>query len=66
MTLEEFEVIRPLIAQIGVRRKNGLSGEGVAVSWIRRHIQPLQQRINYGFEYIEPEDLSLSDQGRVI
>ncbi|CAD6251164.1 unnamed protein product [Miscanthus lutarioriparius] len=54
--VQEFEAIRPHIAQIVVLRRWGLSGEGVAASWVGRRIQPLQQRINYWFEYSRPED----------
>ncbi|XP_066372802.1 uncharacterized protein [Miscanthus floridulus] len=44
------------LKRIVVRRKAGLTGEGVAASWLGRRVQPLQQRLNYGFEYTGPED----------
>ena len=56
MSKEDFKVIRPHIAQIAVCRNGGLTEEGVAACWIGHRIQPLQQRINLGFEYIGPED----------
>ena len=56
LTMENFEVIRPHIAQIVMRRKAGLTREDVATSWLGHRVPPLQQRLNYGFEYTGPED----------
>ena len=56
MNAAEYEAIRAHTAQIAVLRRKGFTGEGVAASWIRRWVQPLQQRINYGFEYSGAED----------
>jgi len=47
LTMGDFEAIHPHITQIVVHRRNGLTREGVAVSWLGRHVQPLQQRLNY-------------------
>ena len=52
----EHEGIRPFIKQIQAMKDQGLSGVGVVASFIRRRIQPLQERIHYGFEYTGPED----------
>ena len=39
-------------------KDQGLSGVGVVASFIRCRIQPLQERIHYGFEYTGLEDLA--------
>jgi hypothetical protein len=36
LTMEDFEVIHPHIAQITVRRKAGLAREGATTSWLGR------------------------------
>lgn len=41
LSLKEFEAIHPHIKQIAVLRRNGLTGEGVAASWVGHQIQPL-------------------------
>ena len=37
-------------------KDQGLSGIGVVASFIRRRVQPVQERIHYGFEYTSLED----------
>ena len=37
-------------------KDQGLSGVRVVASFIRRRVQPLQERIHYGFKYIRLED----------
>ena len=37
-------------------KDQGLSGIGVVASFIRRRVQPVQERIHYGFEYTALED----------
>ena len=37
-------------------KDQGLSGVGVVASFIRHRVQPLKERINYGFEYTSLED----------
>jgi len=37
-------------------KDQGLSGVRVVANFIRHQIQPLQERIHYGFEYTGPED----------
>lgn len=56
LTIAEYEKIRQFVKQIGRLKDDGLSRVGVAASFIRRRIQPLQDRLHYGFEYIGPED----------
>ena len=37
---------------------NRLTGEAVAFDWMKRRIQPLQARVNFGFKYQGTSDLS--------
>ena len=39
-------------------KKKGISGEAVAFDWIKRRIQPIQSRVNFGFEYRGKNDPS--------
>ena len=50
--------IHPFLKQIQALKDQGLSGVGVVASFIRCRIQPLQERIHYGFEYTGLEDLA--------
>ena len=52
----ELEGICPFLKQIRAMKDQGLSGVGVVASFIRHRVQPLQERIHYGFEYTGPED----------
>ena len=54
----ELEGICPFLKQIRAMKDQGLSGVGVVASFIRHRVQPLKERINYGFEYTRPEDPS--------
>jgi hypothetical protein len=37
-------------------KDQGLSGVGVVASFIRRRVQPLKERVHYGFEYTGYQD----------
>jgi hypothetical protein len=37
-------------------KDQGLSGVGVVASFIRRQVQPLKDRVHYGFEYTGCQD----------
>ena len=51
------EYVAPLEVHSNTAMKDqGLSGVGVVVNFIRRWVQPLQERIHYGFEYTVLED----------
>ena len=56
LSATELEGIRPFLKQIRAMKDQGLSGVRVVASFIRRRVQPLQERIHYGFEYTSPED----------
>ena len=52
----ELEAICPFLKQIQAMKDQGLSGVRVVASFIRHRVQPLKERINYGFEYTSLED----------
>ena len=56
LSVTELEGIRPFLKQIRAMKDQGLSGVGVVANFIRRRIQPLQERIHYGFKYTGLED----------
>ena len=58
LSVTELEGIRPFLKQIRAMKDQGLSGVGVVASFIRCRIQPLQERIQYGFKYTSLEDLA--------
>ena len=58
MNTTELERICPFLKQLLAMKNQGLNGVGVVASFIRRRVQLLQERVHYGFEYIEPNDLA--------
>ena len=56
MNATELEGIRPFLKQLTPMKDQGLNGVGVVTSFIRHRVQPLQERVHYGFEYIRPND----------
>jgi hypothetical protein len=56
LSATEIEGIRPFLNQIKLMKDQGLSGVGVVVSFIRRRVQPLKDRVHYGFEYTGCQD----------
>lgn len=52
----ELEWIRLHVNQIKALKNRGLNGVTVVASFMRRQIQPLQQRQHYGFEYTGTTD----------
>ena len=56
MNMTELEGIHPFLKQLSAMKDQGLNGVGVVTSFIRRRVQPLQERVHYGFEYTGPED----------
>ena len=56
MNTVEHEGIQPFLKQLSVMRDQGLNGIGIVTSFIRRWVQPLQERVHYGFEYTESQD----------
>jgi hypothetical protein len=55
---EELKKIQPLLDRIRVLKQQGLTGFGIVSSYLRRRVQPLKVRENYGFEYSRAEDPS--------
>ena len=56
MNAMELEGICPFLKQLSAMKDQGLNGVGVVTSFIRRRVQPLQERVHYGFEYIRLKD----------
>jgi hypothetical protein len=56
LTPSETEKIKPFLKEIKALKIRGLSGMGIIASFIRRRVQPLRERVHYGFEYIGVED----------
>jgi hypothetical protein len=55
---EELKKIKPLLEKIQTLKQQGLTGFGIVASYLRRRVQPLKARENYGFEYSGAEDPS--------
>jgi len=39
-----------------LKKKRNLSGASVVANWMCRRIQPLQQRVHFGYQYVGEED----------
>jgi len=50
--------IPELLELIAKLKQNQITGEAVAFDWMKRRIQPLQARVNFGFEYEGKSDPS--------
>ena len=50
--------IPDLLKLIANLKQNWITGEVVAFDWMKRRIQPLQARVNFGFEYQGTSDPS--------
>ena len=48
---ENVDQVDELLEKIAERRKEGVTGAMIVVSWLRRQFQPLQCRSHLGFEY---------------
>ena len=51
-------MIKPFLERICALKQQGLTGFGIVSSFLRRRVQPLKERENYGFEYSGVEDPS--------
>lgn len=58
LTATEHAKILPFIKQIDTLKMSRVTGEIVVKSFITRWIQPMAQRVNFGFEYLEAIDLT--------
>ena len=56
MNTTKLEGIRLFLKQLSTMKDQGINGVGVVTSFIRLRVQPLQERVHYGFEYIRPND----------
>jgi hypothetical protein len=51
LSATDIEGIQSFLNQIRSMKDQGLSGVGVVTSFIRCRVQPLKDRVHYGFEY---------------
>ena len=58
LTPNELQVIQPFLEWIRTLKQQGLTGFGIVSSFLRRHVQPLKEQENLGFEYSGAEDPS--------
>jgi hypothetical protein len=58
LSSEELKKIQPLLDRMMVLKQQGLTCFGIIASYLRRRVQPLKARENYGFEYSGAEDPS--------
>ena len=58
MMVDELQAIKPFLERICALKQEGLTGFGIIFSFLRRRVQPLKERENYGFEYSGVEDPS--------
>src|SRR6187551_3175797 len=65
-TAEEAKDVPAMLKRVQILKDKGLTGVGITFSFMKRRIQPLQERVNLGFQYegvsdpsrIVPEDIS--------
>jgi uncharacterized membrane-anchored protein len=48
--VDELQEIKPFLDRICALKQQGLAGFGIVSSFLRRRVQPLKERENYGFE----------------
>ena len=58
LTSDELQAIQPFLERISTLKQQGLTGFGIISSFLRRHVQPLKEQENFGFEYSGAEDPS--------
>ena len=58
LTVDELQAIKLFLDRICALKQQGLTGFGIVSSFLRRRVQPLKERENYGFEYSRAEDPS--------
>ena len=58
MSVMEREGICSFLKQLSAMKDQGLNKVGVVASFIRHQVQPLEERVHYGFEYAMPQDLA--------
>ena len=58
LTMDELQAIKSFLERICTLKQQGLTGFGIISSFLRRRVQPLKERENYGLEYSRAEDPS--------
>lgn len=59
----EIRALKPLLSRIRLLQEQGLTGNGIVASFVRRRVQPLMQREHLGFEYTWAGDSSRYGSG---
>ena len=54
----ELKELKPLLARISLLKQASLTGNGIVASFLRRRVQPLMQRVHFGFGYTSSSDPS--------
>jgi len=75
----ETAALKPVLARVKVLQQLSLTGNCIVASFLRRRVQPLMQRVHYGFEYSGPsypsrlvadaeltEEMILESMGRIL
>jgi len=58
LSLVELMALKPLLTRISLLKQASLTGNGIVASFLRRQVQPLMQRVHFGFEYTGSPDPS--------
>ena len=58
LTSDELQAIQPFLERISTLKQQGLTSFGIILIFLRRRVQPLKERENFGFEYSGAEDPS--------
>jgi hypothetical protein len=56
LTIDEKEQIKPHLLKIQTLKNKGLNGFAILANFIKRRVQPLEDMVHYGFEYLGIED----------
>ena len=54
----ELMALKPLLTRISLLKQASLTGNGIVASFLHRRVQPLMQRVHFGFEYTGSPDPS--------
>ena len=58
LSAAETATLKPVLARVKVLQQLSLTGNCIVASFLRRRVQPLMQRVHFGFEYTGSSDPS--------
>ncbi|CAD6268891.1 unnamed protein product [Miscanthus lutarioriparius] len=58
LSAAETAALKPVLTRVKVLQQLSLTGNCIVASFLRHRVQPLMQRVHYGFEYTGPSDPS--------